>query len=335
LNPAAGPHGRVHPPTDYCPAWWLPNGHAQTLWAALCRRVPPLQTRRERLELVDGDFLDLAHVGPAHAPTVLLLHGLEGSVHSPYARALLAAVAARGWHGVLLHFRGCSGELNRLARSYHSGDTGDVAWVAAHLLRTSPALAAVGYSLGGNVLLKYLGECGQASPFCAAAAVSVPFDLSIAADTLNRGFSQLYQRRLVDSLKDRARRKFARLPAPIDLGDLAQWNDFRTFDDRVTAPLHGFANAAEYYARSSCRPSLRHITTPTLILHALDDPFLDPAGIPTATELAAPVDLELARRGGHVGFVTTARSAPAWLEHRLVDHLAKASPAHATATRNR
>ena len=335
MNPATSPHGRVGPPRHYRPAWWLPDGHTQTLWAALCRRPPPIQPRGERLELPDGDFLDLVHVGPAEAPTVLLLHGLEGSVDSPYARALLAAVAANGWHGVLMHFRGCSGELNRLARSYHSGDTGDVASVAAHLSRTSPALAAVGYSLGGNVLLKYLGECGTASPICAAAAVSAPFDLSVAADTLSRGFSRLYQRRLVDSLKDKARRKFARIPAPIDLGGLEHWNDFRTFDDRVTAPLHGFVDAVDYYTRSSCRPFLRHIATPTLIVHAVDDPFLDPLGIPAAEELAADVDLELAERGGHVGFVTAATGSPAWLEQRLIEHVAARSSAHATAASNR
>jgi len=332
VNAGTGPHGRVLTPPDYTPAWWLPDGHAQTLWAALCRRVPEIETRPERVELPDGDFVDLAHVGPVGAPAVLVLHGLEGDVHSPYARALLAAIAAAGWHGVLMHFRGCSGVTNRLARNYHSGDTGDLAFVAARLACTAPALAAVGYSLGGNVLLKYLGERAADAVFTAAAAVSVPFDLSIAADTLNRGFSRLYQWRLVTSLKDKARRKFARMPAPLDLHDLDRWRDFRTFDDRVTAPLHGFKDAADYYARSSCRPWLRQIATRTLIVHALDDPFLDPGGIPAARELAPAVDLELVARGGHVGFVTAARGRPDWLERHLVAFLATASPAHRSSS---
>jgi len=311
-------HGRVLTPPDYAPAWWLPDGHTQTLWAALCRRVPRVYPRCERVELPDGDFVDLAHVGREGAPLVLVLHGLEGDYRSPYASALLGAIAARGWHGVLMHFRGCSGEPNRLPRSYHSGDTGDLAFVAAHLRRRAARMSAVGYSLGGNVLLKYLGEAGAEAPFAAAAAVSVPFDLGIAADTLNQGPSRLYQRKLVRSLQAKARRKFARISSPIDLRELGQWNDFRTFDDRVTAPLHGFANAADYYRRSSCRPFLRRIATPTLIVHARDDPFLHPRGIPTAEELAPALRLELVARGGHVGFV----GATPWLEPHLLDFIA-------------
>lgn len=306
--------------------WWLPDGHTQTLWAALCRRVPPVVARRERIELPDGDFVDLAHLGADAAPAVLVLHGLEGDLQSPYARALMHAIAARGWHGVLLHFRGCSGEPNRLPRHYHSGDTGDLAHVLALLRRRAPALAVVGYSLGGNVLLKYLGERGADADVAAACAVSVPFDLALAADTLNRGFARIYQRRLVTSLQAKARRKFARIAAPIELTELARWRDFRSFDERVTAPLHGFASADDYYARSSSRPFLRDIAVPTLIVHAEDDPFLDPRGIPSAPELGAPVMLELVERGGHVGFVAT---EDGWLERRITDFVAVASPDHA------
>lgn len=320
-----GGHGRVTTPPDYAPVWWLPDGHTQTLWAARCRRVPPVQPRPERIELPDGDFVDLAHVGCEGAPLVLVLHGLEGDYRSPYASALLGAIAARGWHGVLLHFRGCSGEPNRLPRSYHSGDTGDLAFVAAQLRRRSNLIGAVGYSLGGNVLLKYLGESGADAPFAAAAAVSVPFDLAIAADTLNRGFSRVYQRLLVRSLQAKARTKFARVAAPIDLREIDRWNDFRSFDDRVTAPLHGFADAEDYYRRSSCRPFLRRIATPTLVVHAHDDPFLDPRGIPDAHELAPALRLDLVARGGHVGFV----SARPWLERRLLDFIAGALDADA------
>ncbi len=319
MSPCSRAHGRLTTPASYAPVAWLPDGHTQTLWAAFCRRAPAVLARRERIELNDGDFVDLAHVGPEGAPLVLVLHGLEGDLQSPYARALLSATAARGWHGVLMHFRGCSGEPNRLARSYHSGDTGDLARIAALLAARGPALAVVGYSLGGNVLLKYLGERGTSADCAAACAVSVPFDLAIAADTLNRGFARVYQRRLVASLQAKARRKFARLEAPIDLAELARWRDFRSFDDRVTAPLHGFASAADYYARSSSRPFLREVAVPTLIVHAQDDPFLDPQGIPSAEELAAPITLELAARGGHVGFVATEAS---WLERRILDFIA-------------
>jgi len=227
-----------------------------------------------------------------------------------------------------MHFRGCSGEPNRLPRNYHSGDTGDLAFVVERLRQDSRPMAAIGYSLGGNVLLKYLGERGDAAPFAAAAAVSVPFDLAIAADTLNSGLSRLYQWILVRSLQAKARAKFARIASPIDLRDLGQWNDFRTFDDRVTAPLHGFADAADYYRRSSCRPFLAGIATPTLVLHAHDDPFLDPRGIPTAQELGPAVQLELVARGGHVGFVC----ALPWLEGRLLDFIADALDADATGS---
>ena len=313
-------------PASYAPVWWLPDGHAQTLWAALCRRAPPVHPYRERVELPDGDFIDLAHVGPEAGPLVLVLHGLEGDLQSRYARAVLTAVAARGWHGVLMHFRGCGGEPNRLARSYHSGDTGDLGRVLAVLAPRAPAIAIVGYSLGGNVLLKYLGETGALAACAVAVAVSVPFDLAVAADTLNRGFARVYQRRLVSSLQAKTRRKFARIAAPIDLTELARWRDFRSYDDRVTAPLHGFAGVDDYYTRSSCRPFLREVAVPTLIVHARDDPFLDPSGIPRAEELAPSITLELVARGGHVGFVA---SQAGWLERRIVDFVARSSPLHA------
>lgn len=329
MSERARAHGRIVEPQDYRPVRWLPDGHSQTLWAARCRRVPPVAPRWERVELPDGDFVDLAHVGTPGGVTVLVLHGLEGDWRSPYASAMLAAIEARGWHGVVMHFRGCSGEPNRLARSYHSGDTGDLAFVAALLARHSGTLCAVGYSLGGNVLLKYLGETGAAAPFAAAAAVSVPFDLAVAADTLDRGFARLYQYLLVRSLHARTRARFARVPAPIDLGDLARWTDFRSFDDRVTAPLHGFVDAADYYRRSSSRGYLQGIMTPTLIVHAQDDPFLDPCGIPGARELASSVRLELVRRGGHVGFI----GVRPWLEPRLLGFLGEAAGAAATASR--
>ncbi len=319
-------HGRISRPSDYTAAWWLPGPHLQTLWGALCRRPAKVATRRERLELPDGDFLDLAWAGTASGPLVAILHGLEGDQASPYVQALLGALVDRGWGAVVMHFRGCGGEPNRLARSYHSGDTQDFARIVELLRERAPArtLAAVGYSLGGNVLLKYLGELGAASPLAAACAVSVPFDLAAGATRLRRGFSRCYQWRLLRSLRAKTCAKFARIRCPIPLGDLATYTDFWSFDDRVTAPLHGFRDAVEYYARSSSRQYLNRVATPTLIVHAEDDPFLTPEAVPGATELAPAIEMDLVERGGHVGFVAGRwpGCARPWLEARLLRFLA-------------
>ncbi|SFD84733.1 hypothetical protein SAMN05660831_02426 [Thiohalospira halophila DSM 15071] len=313
--------------SPFRPAWWLPGPHAQTLWPHLCRPRPRVATRPERVELDDGDFIDLAHGdGPAAAPRVLLLHGLEGSLRSQYARGMMAALSRSGLRPVFMHWRGCSGEPNRLPRSYHSGATDDIARVVAHLRAREPEtpLAAIGWSLGGNALLKWLGETGSANPLAAAAAISVPFRLERAAARMDRGFSRLYQWRLVGelrrSLEAKRRLRGLELPEPLRGG-------FRAFDDAVTAPLHGYRDANDYYARASSRPWLGRITVPTRILHALDDPFMDPGAIPTARELPPAVTLELARRGGHVGFVEGAlpgrpqyyaeHRIPAWLKGQL------------------
>ena len=319
------------PPRDYRPAWWLPGANLQTLWAARIGHAPSVAAVRERLELPDGDFVDLAWRGDPRTavPLILLLHGLEGGLASPYVRRLLHAVAERGWTGCLLQFRGCSGEPNRLPRSYHSGDTADFAFLVETLSRRYPGrpIIACGYSLGGNVLLKYLGEQGRACRLAAGVAVSVPFDLAAAAARLNRGFSRVYQAHLLASMQQKLRRKFAQRDSPIDLGKLADWNTFRLYDEQVTAPLHGFSSAADYYARASSGGYLPMITTPTLILHASDDPFLPAAAIPRPPALAPSIQLELARRGGHVGFVA---ATGGWLEQRLIlfmtDIFAKLSP---------
>lgn len=313
------------PARDYVPAPWLPGPHLPTLWAALCRAisVPPLT--HERLELADGDFLDLCSTPDNGGPWVLVLHGLEGSHRSPYARAMLAALHGAGYRGVLMHFRGCSGEPNRLPRSYHSGDTGDAAAVVAHLTarHACPPFAAIGYSLGGNVLLKWLGEAGAACPFTTAVAVSVPFSLAACADRLAQGASRVYQWHLVRSMQARFTAKFGRGDNPLGIAEVRALDSFWRFDDAVTAPLHGFRDVHDYYARASCGQYLSRIAIPTLILHAEDDPFVPAHAIPRATELAASVNLELAAHGGHVGFITGALPgrARAWLEPRIIAHL--------------
>jgi hypothetical protein len=282
-----------------------------------------LRLEPERLELPDGDFLDLVWTGPAEGPVVIVLHGLEGSLRSHYAAGLMALLARRGYRAAFLHFRNTR-EPNRLPRSYHSGETGDLAHLVGHVTaRTGrSAFAAVGYSLGGNVLLKWLGENGADAPLGTAVAVSVPFDLGEAANRMAQGASRLYQWQLVGSLCRSYRRKFARMPSPLTV-DLRRLRTFRQFDDAVTAPLHGFAGVDDYYGRSSSRPFLARIRVPTLLLHSRDDPFMWPHTPPTSGQLSPSVRLELSEHGGHVGFV----NGPCpwrprwWLEERIVAHL--------------
>ena len=304
------------------PAWWLPGAHLQTLWPSLARPRPELGLRRERVELEDGDFIDLA-LGRGNGPTVVVVHGLEGDLNSHYAGSTLAALTAAGFRPVFMYLRGCSGEPNRLPRAYHSGASEDMAAVLAHLAQGpgGPALAAIGFSLGGNLLLKHLGETADPMVRCAV-AISVPFVLRDAMLRLNVGLSRVYRRHLMERLRAAYRRKRAAMPGLEDL-DLDAMRDFFDFDDQITAPLNGFAGADEYYASCSCRPFLRHIRTPTLILHALDDPFMFPHSVPRQDELGPGVRLELSRHGGHVGFV----SGPVpwrpdyWLERRVVAFL--------------
>lgn len=307
--------------SDFKPLWWLRNPHLQTLWPVFFRARPALEPRLERLELGDGDFLDLAWVDN-EGPLVLVLHGLEGSLNSHYAAAILAALAAGGYRAVLMHFRGCSGEPNRLDRAYHSGETGDLAQVVTHVSRVAgqPVFAAIGYSLGGNVLLKWLGEQGGQAPLSTAVAVSVPFRLQDGAQRMSRGLSRIYQRHLVRRLQGGYRRKFAGRPSPLDV-DIDTLGTFWLFDDQVTAPLHGFRDVHDYYARSSSRQFLTRIRRPTLLVHARDDPFLFPDTAPAAAELSPDVTLELARHGGHVGFVGGRFRPRYWLEPRILRHL--------------
>ena len=317
-------HGKIVA-SGFEPAWWLPGANLQTLWPYYFRRSVQVDLTRERLELPDGDFVDLCLTGKAGGPVVAVFHGLEGCVDSHYVKSVLAAIEKRGWLAVLMHFRGCSGEHNRLARTYHSGDTGDIGFLIDSLHKRFPGvpIAAIGYSLGGNALLKYLGEADRNGQVHAAAAVSVPYVLAEGAKRLNTGFSRLYQRRLLGLLKRKFTGKFSDRDCPLDISEVPKLNDFFSFDDKITAPLHGFAGVEDYYTRSSSRQYLRSINVPVLLIHARDDPFMTEDVIPAEDELSEYVQLELAQTGGHIGFVSgKAPGYPVyWLEQRIIEFL--------------
>jgi predicted alpha/beta-fold hydrolase len=303
------------------PAWWLPGPHLQTLWPALLRRKKVLSIRNERLELADGDFLDLGWVGEGAAPLVLILHGLNGSINSHYVNGLLHLIQQKGWRGVLMHFRGCSKEPNRLAKSYHSGETGDLSTVITEILRREPSvqLYVVGYSLGGNVLLKALGTAIN-KPIKAAVAVSVPFELDKTANHISKGIAKIYQWHLVKDLIAKYKQKFKTTQSPSNC-NINKLNSFWKFDNAVTAPLHGFKNAADYYQQSSSRQYLHNIKIPTLIIHAKNDPFTPLSSLPGPDDISDQVLLELCDTGGHVGFVSGKYpwNATYWLEHKILN----------------
>ncbi len=297
--------------SQFKPAWWLNNRHAQTIYPSLpWSGTPELEFDSQALELPDGDvtLVDWMVGGPAAdsgAPLLIILHGLEGSARSAYARSLLHAAAQVGWRAAVLHFRDCGDYRNRLPRRYHAGETSDIRYFVENL-RTAghegPMMAA-GFSLGGSVLLKYLGENGVSTPLQAAAAVCVPLDLHDSAIALSSGISRLYQYNLLRRMKKAIRRKFDRHTAAFDWHRAMNAKSFAEFDDAVTAPLHGFSGKDEYYDRCSSVAFLADIRRPTLIINALDDPFMTPAAIPGEERLSQDVRIEISKVGGHVGFV--------------------------------
>ncbi|WP_337880029.1 hydrolase [Rheinheimera sp.] len=314
MNLQAQPVSVQHPP-PFKPAWWLRNCHLQTIAAKYLapRRQAPAFS--EMLALPDGDQLELSWTeAPAvrpDTPLVIVLHGLEGNIHSHYAAGMLAALQQQGFTAVLMHFRGCNGQPNRLPRAYHSGDTADLAYLIAQLQHQYPTrpLAAVGFSLGGNVLVKYAGETGSACPLKALVAVSAPLALAPSADRINQGSSRIYQHYLLGRLKRSMLAKLKRhtdFPLPITPQQILSLRSIRQFDDVLTAPLHGFSNADDYYRQCSGKAYLKQIQKPTLLIHAEDDPFLSAAVVPKADEMPPWVSLVLSKRGGHVGFVSGA-----------------------------
>lgn len=314
----------------FMPPWWAKSPHIQTILPVFTKVAKPV-LQRQRLELPDGDFIDLDWQGSPQegAPIVVIIHGLEGSSQSHYARRLLLACKEHQLTAVVHHHRSCSGESNRLARSYHSGDTDDLQFSLSRLQQTYPQspLLAVGYSLGGNVLTKYQGEYRDDSLLTRAVVVSAPLQLSACAKRLENGFSKVYQSHLIKQLQHKISQKLADpdLAGTIPLSQMqvAQLNTFYDFDDKVTAPLHGFDGVDDYYTRASGLPFISRITKPTLILHAKDDPFMTDDVIPHPSQMSEQVEYELHPYGGHVGFIEggTPWKPRYYLERRILDFL--------------
>jgi len=315
----------------YRAPWWLPGGDLQTLYAALIGRARA-RWARERWETPDGDFIDVDHLpGNPQAPLVVMFHGLEGGSSSHYAVALAQELGRLGWRGAVPHFRGCSGELNRLPRAYHSGDAAEIGWILRRfraIAGTAP-LFGCGVSLGGNALLKWLGEDAQAKHLImAAAAVSAPVDLMAAGDALGRGFNRVYTRAFLVTMKEKGARKLERFPGVFDAAALRRVRTLRDFDNIVTAPLHGFRDTDDYWTRASSKPGLARIEVPTLLLNARNDPFLPGGSLPRPQEVSPAVRCEFPEEGGHVGFVGGPFPGRLdWLPRRLTAFFAEAMAA--------
>ena len=317
--------------SHFRPPAWLRNGHLQTVWHVLRPRSRVPAHESARLELPDGDFLDLAWMrrepgGDRAGRLAVLTHGLESDSHAGYIRGMAAALQAAGWDALAWNFRGCGGEPNRLPRFYHSGETGDLGAVVRHAAEHGGYghLALVGFSLGGNVTLKYLGEAPPHPAVRAAAAISVPVDLASSAGVLDRRrVNRLYLRRFIRSLVGKVEAKAKRFPDGFDLRGIRRVRTFQEFDDRYTSRLHGFRDAADYWSQASARQYLPAIRVPTLLLNAQDDPFLSPACIPTAEAEANPcLFLEAPACGGHVGFVDfRSPDGATYAERRTVEFL--------------
>ncbi len=314
------------------PALGLSNKHLQTLYSSFFKKSPALVFEIETFTLGDGDFLECYWYNKpkktTNKPIVTLFHGLAGSYKSPYIQTLMQKLDSEGFSVVLMHFRGCSGKMNKLARSYHSGDTADaLAWLT-HLKQTytNATLFAIGYSLGGNMLLKLLGELKEKSFLRAAVSISAPLQLDICAYKMDTGFSKFYQYILLKDLRNSLHEKYKTHDLQKLIGlkksEICKLTTFWKFDDRYTAPIHGFSSVDDYYKKSSAKGYLQYIQTDTLIIHALDDPFMTQDIIPKQEELSPSISLEVYPHGGHVGFISGSFFKPVfWLENRIITYL--------------
>lgn len=326
----AADHSRAPRTAPYRPAWWIPSRHLQTIWSRAFRRRIEVPTCRARWTTPDGDFLDLDFMdGPVGSPQLLVIHGLEGSSNRKYVRGLLSLACERGWRGVALNLRSCSGSPNRTARLYHSGDSSDLDWIIDKLVRREPGapILPVGISLGGNVLLKWLGERGPDAPdeIRAAVAISTPFDLAAAAEKMSRGLGRFYSRFFLRTLREKALAKAREYPGILDPKAIRRARTWREYDDAVTAPLHGFRDAADYWERSSSIFYLDRIRRPTLLINSKDDPLIPASSLPEDLVARSEwLNAEFTSKGGHAGFVSGVFPwRPVyWAERRATDFLA-------------
>ncbi len=313
------------------PAFGLKNRHFQTLYSALFRKIEPLHVEIETYNLEDGDFLECHWNNKptidSKKPIVILFHGLAGSGKSPYIVGVMKELERNNFASVIMHFRGCSGKENKLPRSYHSGDSGDaLSWIKTVASRfPNSKLFGVGYSLGGNMLLKLLGEKADKLPLTAAVSVSAPLQLDICADAMDRGFSKFYQHILLKDLNLSLEKKFDKHDMKqyinIEKKDVKNLKTFWDFDDAYTAPVHGFESAQDYYTKCSSKQFLKDIKIPTLIIHSKDDPFMTTDILPSENELSKTINFELCEHGGHVGFISGSFLKPDyWLEKRVTSY---------------
>lgn len=339
-HPRPAPQRRIREggwPAAYRAPRWLAGGHLQTIIPAIAARAPSVRYARERWDSCDSsgrpdnDFVDVDWIADRHgqpgwiegAPLVVMFHGLEGSSGSGYCRALMGALAARGWNGCVPHFRGCSGEINRLPRAYHSGDSAEIDWILRRIAARRPAaMYAVGVSLGGNALMKWAGERGSDAGKVVRAVASVcsPLDLAASGKALGQGFNMLYTRMFLETMKKKSAAKLAVFPGIFDGAAMQRARDLHQFDNIVTAPLHGFRDTDDYWARASAKPWLRHIEVPALVLNSTNDPFVPAESLPGAQDVSATVVLDQPPEGGHVGFGRGRLTGIHidWLPHRLL-----------------
>ncbi len=307
--------------SHFRPPRLLANGHVQTILPVLLPRSIPQAFARSRIELSDGDFLDLDWSRDGGDRLAIISHGLEGSSSQKYVRGMAATLHAAGWDVLAWNFRGCGGEPNRLVRAYHSGDTADLAAIIAHAVSDYSRIALIGFSLGGNVTLKYLGEAPPHPAIFSAAAISVPLDLASSARKLDEHWgNRVYLRRFIVPLIAKIEAKALKFPGQLNTDGIRAIRSFQEFDGRYTAPLHGFRDAEDYWQRASARQFLPRITVPTFILNARNDPFLTEDSMPfTEAEANSAVFLETPESGGHVGFLDFARGTQPWSERRVVE----------------
>ncbi len=299
---------------QYQSPWWLKGAHPQTIYPPLFARRPIIAYQRERWETTpngtpDGDFIDVDRIaGSSASPMLVVFHGLEGSSNSIYALNLMAAAQARGWRGIVPHFRGCSGEINRLPRAYHSGDAAEIDWILRRVKAEAPdqRVYVAAISLGGNASLKWLGEQGSsaASIVDGLVAISAPVDLMASGHALDQGFCKLYTKMFLNSMKKTALKKLDQHPGIFDRATVEAAQSLRAFDNEVTAPLHGFRDADDYWTRASAKAGLANVEVPALLVNARNDPFLPESFLPKKSEVSRHVTLDFPPQGGHVGFLS-------------------------------